>query len=83
MKAIDMKPNKPYRATCTSKDKTIGKGQLIWLSEDGLLNVTDKNGGGFLLEEEWKSPDTCSFEVEEDKNYKIVIIGRNEILKKK
>lgn len=78
MKAIDMQSNIPYMATSASSDGTIIVGQLMWLSEDGMLNLPDKDGGGFLLEYEWKNSGTCDFVVEAPTNYSVIVVSGRE-----
>jgi len=81
MKANDMKYNIAYKAISESTDGTIRIGQLMWLSSNGELNLPDINGGGALLESEWRDKRTVDFEVEEANNYVIIVEPGRELLK--
>lgn len=69
MKAIEMKPYIVYRAIKCSSDGSISSGDIMWLSQDGVLCLPDENGGGCLNEDEWKFSETVDFEVEETSEY--------------
>lgn len=55
----------------------------MWLSPNGMLNFPAKTGGVFLLEDEWKSPETVNFEVEEENNFEVIVLTHSESLRKK
>lgn len=78
MKSYEMKPLVAYKATKSSTDGTVIKGDSLWLSENGMLNVCTKNGGGFLNKEEWDNKGTNDFEVEEDRRFIIVVSRGSE-----
>ena len=67
MKAIEMSPMVTYRVTKGSSDTSLEIGDLVWLSENGKLNVLAQCGGGWLDQEEWRAEQTCDFEVEKVK----------------
>lgn len=67
----DMEKNKLYTVIKGSSDGTLRKGYLIWLSENGDLNVCQEHG--WLEKNEWNSPGTNDFEVEPNEEYELVI----------
>lgn len=83
MKAIDMNTNTPYRAITNSSDGTIVVGQIMWLSGNGQLNLATEDGGGSLLEDEWKSSETGDFDVEETSDFYIRLERWSESLCRK
>lgn len=69
------------RSSHLSSDKTIRKGDFIWLSENDDLNCVQ--GSGWLTKDEWDQPGTNDFECEESAEYYLDIIGKREIVKRR
>lgn len=80
MKAIDMEIHTPYVCTKGSSDGTVGVGQTMWLSANGQLNFLTSDGGGCLLESEWKSSKTVDFEVERSTEWQFCLFNHSECL---
>lgn len=54
-----MQPLKAYLVTKNSTDHTVLKGDIIWLSENGDLNM----GGGWLSKDEWDCQEKNDFTI--------------------
>ena len=80
MKSLDMKVNQPYKVTKSNSD-TLMVGDIIWVSENGHLNI--QSAAGWLMEDEWKSSNTVDFEVEEANDFYILKEQWFEGLRKK
>ena len=70
-----------YDVTVSSTDGTINKGDIIWFSENRMLNSGRENG--FLTEAEWNQPETNDFEMVESTEYCVVRTPYSEGLQKK
>lgn len=70
-----------YDVTAGSTDGTINKGDIIWFSENRMLNSGRESG--FLTEEEWNQPKTNDFEIAESTEYCVVRTPYSEGLQKK
>ena len=70
-----------YDVTVSSTDGTINKGDIIWFSENRMLNSGRENG--FLTEAEWNQPETNDFEMVESTEYCVVRTTYSEGLQKK
>lgn len=74
---MELRKLKPYRITKGNTDGNIIPGVLIWQSENGMLNICDKYGGGFLNGDEL-TPEMMDFEADIDNDYEIVVTSRSE-----
>lgn len=74
-----MQPLKAYLVTKDSTDHTLLKGDIIWLSENGDLNIS----GGWLSKDEWDCQETNDFTVEDCITHCVLKEGKREILVKK
>ena len=79
----NIKPFIPYRVTKDSTDKTLHKGDIVWLSDNGDLNIADPKYPGWLAKSEWSAPRTSDFEIEPASEYEILCVGRHEICRRK
>lgn len=75
-----MEKLKLYTVTKSSSDGDIKVGDIIWLSKNGDLNSCQ--GKGWLTEEEWNSPKTNDFEVEECKTHYLDVTNGHEQVRK-
>lgn len=80
MLSYDMKPLTPYRVIKDSFDTSLQKGDIVWLSENGDLNLADPTYPGWLTEREWKTPETSDFEIVPAPDYKLICLGRTETI---
>lgn len=80
MQAREMKPLKVYRALTDSPDGTIQKGDVLWISENGNLNLA---GFGWLNDIDFQSSDIIKFSVVEANDYSLYVVGDAEICIKK
>lgn len=71
---------KVYTVIKSSTDGTIKAGDVIWLSENGDLNIVQASG--WLINDEWNNLKTKDFEVEESKDYYLDIAHGHEIVRK-
>ena len=62
---------KVYTVTKGSTDGTIRIGDIVWLSENGDLNIVQANG--WLTNDEWNSLKTKDFEVKPCEDYYLKI----------
>lgn len=62
-----MEKLKLYTVIKGSTDGTIEMGNIIWISENGDLNIAGRKG--FLIHDEWDNSDTKDFEVKPCKDY--------------
>lgn len=75
-----MKKLKLYDVTKGSTDGTIETGNIIWISENGDLNIAGRKG--FLIEDEWDNPGTKDFEVKLCEDYYLEVVNGHEIVRK-
>ena len=81
MKASEMELMTPYRVTKGSTDGTLTTGDIIWLSNNGDLNVADSKFSGWLDHDDWVSdPETNDFLVDNANDYAVVTMGSREYL---
>lgn len=69
MKVQELETLKPYRVTKSSSDRTFVSGDIIWMSENGDINIVQAAG--------WINPhevgsQTLDFEAEAALNFEIV-----------
>lgn len=76
-----MEKLKLYTVIKSSSDKNVKVGDTIWISENGDLNFAKEKG--WLTKEEWDSPQTNDFEVEECADYYLDVFQRAEIVRKR
>ena len=75
-----MEKLKLYTIVKGSTDNTLKTGDIVWLSENGDLNIC--NGNGWLPKDEWNTPKTSDFKVEPCKEYYLDISDGHETVKK-
>lgn len=75
-----MEKLKLYTVVKSSSDNTIMKGDIVWLSLNNDLNST--RNAGWLTKEEWDSPKTKDFEVEECREYYLDVYNGCEHVRK-
>ena len=80
MNSNEMKILTAYKVIKDSSDCTIEKGDIIWISENKMLNSV--SGCGFLSEEEWNNTGINDFEVEPCEEYCVLKLGKSESLVK-
>ena len=69
-----------YTVTKSSTDGTIETGNIIWISENGDLNIAGRKG--FLIHDEWDNPDTKDFKVKPCEDYYLEIVNGHEIVRR-
>lgn len=74
-----MQPLKVYRVTKGSTDRSLLEGDIIWLSENGDLNINL----GWLTKDEWDCPMTNDFTIEECMTHCVLKVDGKEMLIKK
>ena len=75
-----LKKFKVYTVIKSSTDRTIKVGDIVWLSENGDLNIVQASG--WLTNDEWNRPKTKDFEVEVCKNYYLDVVHGHETVRK-
>lgn len=87
MDSVQMQILTPYEVTKASSDGTLCVGDLVWISENGDLNIADPKspGWGWLDSADWHSPLTVDFEVKSADEYKVLhlVDGREVLCEKK
>lgn len=81
MKAKEMLPLVAYDVIKGSSDGTVLKGDVIWISENRMLNSGKE--GAFIMVDEWDQHETNDFEVVESSEYCVVKLSKAEGLRKK
>ncbi|MCC2228459.1 hypothetical protein [Blautia fusiformis] len=76
-----MEKLKLYTVTKGSTDGTIEMGNIIWISENGDLNIAGRKG--FLIHDEWDNPDTKDFKVKPCEDYYLEVANGHEIVRKR
>ena len=72
------KPLIPFRVTKGNTDGSIEKGELLWFSDNGMLNIAGKDGG-FMTPDEL-TDEITDFEAEVDYGYVIVKTANSEMM---
>ena len=73
-----MKTLTPYKVTKGNTDGCVKKGDIIWQSEDGILNLAS-DVTGFLTPDEL-TDDVMDFEAEEALEFEIIKIPGHEFI---
>lgn len=76
---MKLEPLKAYRVTSGNTDGSINTGNVIWLSEDGSLNVMGEGVNGFYTHDEL-TPEIMDFEAVLCNVYRVVKNGNDELL---
>ncbi len=76
------KPLTPYRVTKGNTDGNIFEKDLIWFSENGILNCATGNSCGFLMPDEL-TDEIMDFEAKVDNAYEVYVTPYSEGVKKR
>ena len=79
MKVQKLEALKPYRVTKSSSDRTFVSGDIIWISENGDVNIVQAAGAINPHEVGCK---TLDFKVEVASDYEVIKINRFEICRR-
>ena len=80
---VNMHPLTAYRVTKDCTDGTLQRSDIVWLSENGDLNIAHPRTPGWLSYNEWHDPKTMDFYVEVAEDYEVLLLGRKERLQKR
>ena len=76
-----MEKLKLYTVIKSSTDGTIETGNIIWISENGDLNIAGRKG--FLIHYEWNHLDTKDFDVKLCEDYYLEVTNGHEIVRRR
>lgn len=79
MKVQELETLKPYRVTKSSSDRTFVSGDIIWMSENGDINIFQATGC-INPHETWGK--TLDFEVETASYFEVVKTNGSEICRR-
>lgn len=79
MKVQELETLKPYRVTKSSSDRTFISGDIIWMSENGDINIVQA-AGCINPHETWGK--TLDFEVETASDFEVVKTNGSEICRR-
>lgn len=79
MKVQELETLKPYRVTKSSSDRTFVSGDIIWMSENGDINIAQAAG---CINPHEVGSQTLDFEAEAALNFEIVKGNGSEICRR-